>query len=227
VSVATKPLWWVKERDPLRYLHRARRAALLARIKASAAWNRSTVELDVAPDLKVGRGVRAEIAPNTANVLRIGPGCAIRDNVALQLKGGSITMGPRCELRRNTILNISGDLVLAERNILSYGVVVHCAESVVLEKHASVAELATIADSTHYWTGPDDFFYDNVRTAPIRIGANTWLCPRAAVTSGVTVGSHCLIASGSVVTCDVPDGHLASGVPATTVRSLHHAWMDA
>lgn len=227
MSVVAKPFWWLKEHDPVRHLHRARRAALVARIRIAAAWHRSTVELDLAPDLKVGPSVRVEIAPNTRNVLRIGPRSAIRENVALQLKGGSIVLGPECELRRNVVLNVSGHLELMHHNILSYGVVVHCAEKVVLERFASVAELSTIADSTHFWTEPDDFFYDNVRTAPIHIGANTWLCPRSAVTSGVTVGSHCLVGSGSVVTSDVPDGHLASGVPASTVRSLHHPWTHA
>jgi acetyltransferase-like isoleucine patch superfamily enzyme len=220
----TTPLWWVKDRDPVRLLHRARRSVLLARIRATAAWHRSSVDVDLAPDLKIGRDVRVEIAPRTANVLRIGPRSAIRDHVAIQLKGGSVVCGPETELRRNTILNVAGRLVLEEHNILSYGVVVHCAEEVVLERHVGIAELVTIADSTHYWTSPDEFFYDNVKTRPVRIGRNTWVCPRASITSGVTIGAQCLIASNSTVTCDVPDGHLASGVPATTVRSLNHAW---
>jgi acetyltransferase-like isoleucine patch superfamily enzyme len=167
--------------------------------------------------------VRIEVAPHSTNTLRIGVNGRVDDRVLIRLTGGRIEIGPHCHLRAGVILNVAGHLVLTGENILSWGSAVHCAESVRLEPMASAAEHVTIADSTHFFTTPDEFFYDNTRTAPIHIGSNTWLCPKATVTSGVRVGSHCIIGSGSAVIRDVPDGHLASGIPATS-RPLDLPW---
>jgi maltose O-acetyltransferase len=58
------------------------------------------------------------------------------------------------------------------------------------------------------------------RTAPIVIGDGAWLGTRTLVLPGVTVGSGCVIAAGSVVTADLePDG-LYAGAPARRIREL-------
>jgi len=40
------------------------------------------------------------------------------------------------------------------------------------------------------------------------------------VLGGVTIGSGCIIAAGSIVTKDIPDNTLAGGVPAVPIRTL-------
>jgi acetyltransferase-like isoleucine patch superfamily enzyme len=223
-QVLRRGFWIVKDLDPLRRLALVRRAALLARVRASALWHRATVELQVADDVRVGRGVQVTVEPRSANVLRVESGTRLDDQVLIMLKGGQVRIGAGCHLRRGTILNVAGELEMVGGNVLSWDSHVHCAESVRLDRLASTAEQVTISDSGHYFTEPDDFFYDNVRTAPVVIGANTWLCPKATVTSGVTIGSHCIIASNSVVDRNVPPGHLASGVQPTRVRPLVLPW---
>jgi acetyltransferase-like isoleucine patch superfamily enzyme len=222
----TSVFWTVKEANPVRYLYRYRRAVLLAKLRLSAVWHRATVEVDLAPDLRVGRDIRITVEPGSHNVFRIGPRSYIEDRVVIMLKGGTVLLGPQSGLRHGSMLNISGRLEFVDTNVLSWGTIVHCAESVRFEPMAGAAEYCTVADSTHYFTEPMAYFYDNVRTAPIVIGANVWLCPRSAVTMGVTIGDHCIIGSNSVVVADVPDGHLATGVPATA-RPLRLPWDEA
>jgi acetyltransferase-like isoleucine patch superfamily enzyme len=212
--------------DALRLLYRTRRLVLIARIRVLAAWHRSTINLDVAADLRLGRGVRVVVDPRVEMTVRIGPRTRIDDQVLLLLKGGTLECGPETWLRRHVVLNVSGHLVLAEGNILSWGAAVHCAESVTFEALASAAEGVTVADSTHYYTTPERFFYENTRTEPVVIGPNTWLCPKSTVTQGVRIGSHCILASNSVAIADIPDGHLASGVPASDIRPLRLPWRD-
>lgn len=55
---------------------------------------------------------------------------------------------------------------------------------------------------------------------PVRIGENVWIGGRAVVNPGVTVGDDAVIASGAVVTGDVPEGVVVGGNPATVVREL-------
>ncbi|MBC7690597.1 MAG: acyltransferase [Methylotenera sp.] len=50
--------------------------------------------------------------------------------------------------------------------------------------------------------------------APIRIGRNVWIAAGSAVLKGITIGSHSVIAFGSVVTRDVPEGRIYGGNPA-------------
>lgn len=224
LSASPRSLFWrLRASEPERLLHRVRRAALIARTRAHAAWHRAEIELDISPDVRLGRHLRIVLFPRTTNLVRIGPGAILEDRILMRMGGGQILLGPSVQLRSDVVLNVGGRLELAGSNILSWGCALHCAESVRLEPMASAAEHVTVADSTHYFTEPDAFFYDNTRTAPVRIGANTWLCPKATVTSGVTVGEHCIIASNSVVIHDVPDGHLATGIPATN-RALELPW---
>src|SRR4051812_34843453 len=205
---------------------RIRRALFITRVRAAAAWKRSKIELSVAPDLQLGRRVRVVVDSRIQMKLHIGPRTRIDDQVLLLLHGGSIVFGPDTWLRRDVLLNVSGNLDLVEGNVMSWGTVIHCAESVRWEPLASAAEGVSVSDATHYYTTPERFFYHNTRTAPIVIGANTWLCPRSTVSPGVRIGSHCILAPNSVAIVDIPDGHLASGVPARDFRPLPLPWRD-
>lgn len=53
---------------------------------------------------------------------------------------------------------------------------------------------------------------------PVRIGDDVWLGARAMILPGVTVGSHCIIGAGAVVTKDVPDYAIVGGNPARILR---------
>ncbi len=47
-----------------------------------------------------------------------------------------------------------------------------------------------------------------------RIGAGTWIGPRAIVLPGVSIGEDCIIMPGAIVTKDVPARSTAMGNPA-------------
>lgn len=57
------------------------------------------------------------------------------------------------------------------------------------------------------------------RARPITIGKDCWFGAGAMVMPGVTIGDRCVVAAGSVVTRDVPDGTLVAGVPAEVKRA--------
>ncbi len=54
----------------------------------------------------------------------------------------------------------------------------------------------------------------------IKVGRNCWIGAKVTVCDGVTIGDHCVIAAGAVVTRDIPANHLAGGVPARVIRPL-------
>lgn len=55
---------------------------------------------------------------------------------------------------------------------------------------------------------------------PVTIGDNVWIGGQAVINPGVTIGDDSVIASGAVVTEDVPDEVVVQGNPATVVKDL-------
>ena len=61
-----------------------------------------------------------------------------------------------------------------------------------------------------------------VSTATSVVKEETWIGANAVVVAGVTIGKHCIIAGGSVVTKDIPDYSVAVGNPARVVKTYNH-----
>lgn len=58
-----------------------------------------------------------------------------------------------------------------------------------------------------------------VTTKLIHIHDETWIGANVFVSAGVTIGKHCVVAGGSVVTKDVPDYSIVVGNPARVIKS--------
>ena len=201
-----------------RLARRRSRRSFIRRVRFAAAWSRATVDLQVGHDVLISRKVRVTFKSGSINVLHVAEGTTMSPGVQIQLKGGEVRLGPRVDLRHNVVLNISGRLELVGDNPVSWGSVIHCSNAVTLQAMAGVAERVTIADSSHFFTEPDQWFYHNVKLGKVDVGTNTWLCPNSVLTRFAQVGDHCIVAAGSVVIGTVPSGHLASGVPATATK---------
>lgn len=59
---------------------------------------------------------------------------------------------------------------------------------------------------------------------PVRVGKGCFLGAQSIILKGVTIGDGAVVAAGSVVTKDVPAGHLAAGNPATC-QPLPDKWL--
>ena len=224
-ELAGKAFWAAKEREPQarQLLSAARREALITRVRAQAAWHRARVDLDIDPAATIGPDIAVTVDPGTSSSLCLGPGAALAGRMRIHLRGGQISVADRSSIRQHTVLNVRGRLDIGPDSILSYGTIVHCAERITLEEIVGVAEYVTLVDSTHFLTDPDTRHYDNVRTRPVTIGRNTWLCPKSTVTMGVTIGDYCVIGSGVTVTADVPSGH-SVGQGQTMERRRRLPW---
>jgi maltose O-acetyltransferase len=56
---------------------------------------------------------------------------------------------------------------------------------------------------------------------PVTVGDNVWIGGRAVLNPGVSVGDNAVVASGAVVTEDVPDDVVVQGNPATITTEIH------
>ena len=225
----SKTFWTAKRYAAAATTRRNRlRAQLFAkRLRLRALWARVDLDLQIAGDAIIGRRLRLELEPGTRAALVLGPRSVIRDDVTILLRGGGeLRLGADGELRSHCLLNLRGPFVLGPGCIVSWYSVIHCGESVTFGSYVGLAERVTVADSTHYFTEPDVFFYQNTRHAPVSIGHNTWLAPGATVTAGARIGQHCIIGANTVVGNEVPDGHVVTG-GKPVARKLRLPWEQA
>lgn len=55
---------------------------------------------------------------------------------------------------------------------------------------------------------------------PVNIGQRVWIMPNVTIIYGVTIGDESVVATGAVVTHDVPPRTLVAGVPAKVIKQL-------
>ncbi len=82
-----------------------------------------------------------------------------------------------------------------------------------------IGENAVIAYEAIIWTLNHD--YNDIhfcgKGAPVKIGAYAWICSRSIILPGVCVGEGAVVASGAVVTKDVPPYTVVAGIPAKVI----------
>jgi carbonic anhydrase/acetyltransferase-like protein (isoleucine patch superfamily) len=95
-------------------------------------------------------------------------------------------------------------------------------DRVTIGDHVGISQRVVVRDSDGHPTdlarrmrgeplAPEDM-------APVTIHDYAWVGRDAHVLKGVTIGAGAIVASGSVVATDVPDGAIAMGVPARVIR---------
>ena len=85
-----------------------------------------------------------------------------------------------------------------------------------------LAQNITLSGLNHNYTDVNlPIHVQGVTTAPIVIEDETWIGANVVVLAGVTIGKHCIVAAGSVVTKNVPSYSVAVGNPARVVKKYN------
>lgn len=76
-----------------------------------------------------------------------------------------------------------------------------------------------IMSTMHNYEDPNKLIrLQGSRYEPVVIGNDVWLGARVIVLPGVTIGDGAVVATGAVVTKDIPSFAIAGGVPAKILR---------
>jgi len=84
-----------------------------------------------------------------------------------------------------------------------------------IHEDATVAQEAYLCTGTHLFSSPNR----ELQTAKISIGPGAFVCARAFILPGVTIGAGAIIGACAVVTRDVAPNTVVAGNPAVPVRA--------
>ncbi len=159
-----------------------------------------------------------------------------------QARATGVKIGAHCYLSSGCDLTLGSDatrdgtLVLGDHTFLDTGVILHpCGGSIATNIDVYVGPYTTVYGHGGVVIGKDTLISMHcrilssnhsmpplptiIRSQPdllraTHIGADVWLGAGVTVLGGVTIGDHCVVGAGAVVTRDLPTGSIAVGVPA-------------
>lgn len=82
-----------------------------------------------------------------------------------------------------------------------------------------------LAPGVHIYTAthplkPDERNSGKEYGKSVTIGDNVWIGGRTVINPGVTIGNNVVVASGAVVTKDIPDDVVVGGNPARIIKRI-------
>lgn len=117
------------------------------------------------------------------------------------------------------INNAVGDVVIGDHTRI--GIHNTIIGPVCIGNHVNLAQGITVTALNHNFEDVTRRIDEQgISTKPVIIGDDVWIGANAVVLPGVTIGRHCVVAAGAVVTKDVPDHSVVGGVPAKILKTL-------
>ena len=153
------------------------------------------------------REVYVGLASNVSLDSRLSRGVKVLDGAKL----GSVVVGPYTYICENTIIErttIGGFCSIAREVLI--GLASHPTNHVSTYPGFYSADVA----SSHFFGS--SYQFDDKK--PVEIGHDVWIGARAVIIGGVNIGTGAIIATGAVVTKDVPPYAIVGGVPARILR---------
>ncbi|NDV83574.1 DapH/DapD/GlmU-related protein [Bacteroides sp. 51] len=90
---------------------------------------------------------------------------------------------------------------------------------VTIGSHVNLAQNITVTGLNHNFEDvniPID--EQGVSTSPVVIEDDVWIGANAVILPGVTIGKHCVVAAGSVVSKSMPPYSVCAGIPARVMK---------
>jgi len=117
------------------------------------------------------------------------------------------------------INNAVGDVVIGDHTRI--GIHNTIIGPVCIGSHVNLAQGITVTALNHNFEDANKRIDEQgISTKPVMIGDDVWIGANAVILPGVTIGSHCVIAAGAVVTKDVAPHSLVGGVPAKLIKQI-------
>jgi acetyltransferase-like isoleucine patch superfamily enzyme len=159
----------------------------------------------------VGKGLRAECLPymrGSGNLI-LGENVYLSGRSGFYFMGGmpvppEITIGNGTFIGNGCTLSVARRIGIGEKCLISAGVRIHDNDGHPLDPGRRLRNEPIRQDEA----------------ADVVIGDNVWIGAQAIILKGVVIGDHAVVATGAVVTHEVPSLAVVAGNPARVVKML-------
>ena len=112
-------------------------------------------------------------------------------------------------------IDIGEQMSIGENVFINHGLTCMAAGGITIEDGVMIGPEAALLTANHDF---DDLLI--LKCKPILIKKKAWIGARAVILPGVTVGEGAVVASGAIVTKDVPPRTVVGGNPAKVIKYL-------
>ena len=116
-----------------------------------------------------------------------------------------------------TRVAIRGTLELGS-GYINYGASIFCYEKIVIGNDVAIGSNVCIRDTDSHQIISQCNQIVNPVSSPVYIGDHVWIGEGSTILKGVRIGNESIVASGAVVTHDVPNNCVVAGVPAKVIK---------
>ncbi len=155
-------------------------------------------------------------------LIKRGKGSIIKSKARLDLFPSKVfKIGYRTIIEDYTIINNGmGDIIIGDRCGITSRV--KLVGPVTLGNLVTIGSGAQITGLTHNFEDVSKPIKDQGVTPNLTIVQdNVWIGGNSVIIQGLKIGTHCIIASGSVVTRDVPSYSVVAGNPARVIKQYN------
>jgi len=124
-------------------------------------------------------------------------------------------MGPHCHFYPSGKIWAPWNLTCEDHCTLADDAEIYNPSHLYMESHAIISQHAYVCGATHDYDDPDF----PMISYPMKLGAYSWICSRASVAPGVTVGAGAVLGLGSVANTNLEPWMIYSGVPAIKMKA--------
>jgi acetyltransferase-like isoleucine patch superfamily enzyme len=114
-------------------------------------------------------------------------------------------------------------IILFKGALLEFGdnVSINADSKIICNKHISIGNNSFISWEVEITDNDGHYVVcdGHEESKPVTIGNNVWICSRAKILKGVSIGDGSIVAAGALVTKDVPANCLVGGVPAKIIKT--------
>ena len=181
--------------------------------------------------------ISGEIKPYKGSIIELNKGSKIKIGENLFVNSHKLTGSKKevyLSLKENSIFKIKKtfniyydvDICLYKDAILEIGSgfinagsQIRCLHHIVIGEGVAIARGVKILDSDAH----EIYFEDgkkHIVSGKIKIGNKVWIGTNATILKGVTIGDNSIVAAGSIVTKNVPEGVIVAGNPAKVIRKI-------
>lgn len=144
-----------------------------------------------------------------------------------------IKIGNNCEIGAKIHIEGNGSISIGDYTTIRGNTAVSSVNQIRIGNYVGISNNCTLRDHNSHPTSPskrremfNSGFYGplwsniHAESAPITIHDNVWIGEKSIILKGVTIGEGSIVATGAVVTKDVPPYSIVAGNPAKIVKSL-------